>query len=143
MKPAPNLLVEHYRVKVDGYPLLPKSACGCFVVPCGKVKLRVFASDQMGWDHLSVSLPDRLPTWEEMCHVKDLFFRTDEWAMQLHPPKSENINNHPFCLHLWRPQNYQISTPPPEMVGIKGKTAEDIKRILAKGKGEKGEPSVR
>jgi hypothetical protein len=39
-----------------------------------------------------------------MCFVRSRFFEDDEWVMQLHPPKSENINYDPFCLHLWRPQ---------------------------------------
>lgn len=116
MKPAPNLLVEHYRIKVDGYSLHSGKESGWFLVPCGKVMLKVCSSDYGGWDHISVSLPDRTPTWEEMCHVKDLFFRTDEWVMQLHPPKNENVNNHPFCLHMWRPQNCTIPLPPKVMV---------------------------
>jgi hypothetical protein len=39
-----------------------------------------------------------------MCHVKELFFDADECVMQLHPPKSEYVNCHQYCLHLWRPQ---------------------------------------
>ena len=72
-----------------------------------------------GWDHVSVSLPGRCPTWEEMCHTKALFFRDNEWVMQLHPPESENISNHPYCLHLWRPTLSSIPLPPAHMVGIK------------------------
>jgi hypothetical protein len=82
-------------------------------------KLRVVASWGGGWDHVSVSHPDRIPTWEEMAYVKDLFFGDDEAAMQLHPPKSEYVNNHPRCLHLWKPQYAEIPTPPAWMVGIK------------------------
>lgn len=53
-----------------------------------------------------------------MCFIKDLFFGPNECVMQLHPPKSEYINNHPYCLHLWRPQNIEIPRPPQIMVGI-------------------------
>lgn len=66
--------------------------------------LRVFASDGMGWDHVSVSLRTRCPTWDEMEMVKRLFFKPDETAMQLHVPESDHINDFEFCLHLWRPQ---------------------------------------
>lgn len=77
----------------------------------------VIVSDGMGWDHVSVSLPTRCPTWEEMCLVKDLFFEKHEVAMQLHPAESEYVNHHPYCLHIWRPQNRSIPTPPSICVG--------------------------
>ena len=87
--------------------------------------LHVIASDGLGWDHVSVSLPDRCPTWEEMCYINHLFFSAHEWATQFHPPKSKNINNHEFCLHMWRKQGCLAETPPPEMVGIAGVRAAE------------------
>lgn len=78
--------------------------------------LNVIATSHGGWDHVSVSLPHRCPVWEEMDHIKRLFFFDDEAAMQLHPPVSEHVNNHPFCLHLWRPVALNIPFPPVEMV---------------------------
>ena len=47
--------------------------------------LRIIASSGEGWDHVSVSLGTRCPTWGEMEQVKALFFRDDETAMQLRP----------------------------------------------------------
>lgn len=70
------------------------------------------------WDHVSVSTPTRCPTWAEMCHIKTLFFERDEEAMQLHPVR-DYINNHPYCLHLWRPTvGPAIPLPPSILVGI-------------------------
>jgi hypothetical protein len=83
-------------------------------------KVFAIASDQMGWEHVSVSRTDRCLTWEEMCQVKDMFWGDDESVMQIHPPKSEYINNHQFCLHLWRPVDQVIPMPPSIMVGVKG-----------------------
>lgn len=83
------------------------------------VPLMVLASDGMGWEHVSVSLPHRCPTWEEMCFVKSLFWDDETSVMQLHPPKSEWVNNHSYCLHLWRPAHAVIPRPPAFMVGIK------------------------
>lgn len=71
------------------------------------------------WDHVSVSTERRCPTWEEMCFIKELFFNPDEPAMQLHPVK-DYVNNHPYCLHLWRPLDAEIPLPHPLMVGIPG-----------------------
>jgi len=122
VKPAPNLLVEHYRVAGAGNN-------GAFLVPCGRVQLRVIVSDELGWDHVSVSLPDRTPTWSEMCYVKDLFFMTTETAYQLHPPKTAYVDNHPYCLHLWRLQAATIPMPPPKMVGDKQCSAAEVRAM--------------
>jgi hypothetical protein len=71
------------------------------------------------WDHVSVSLPGRCPTWSEMDHIKRLFFAPDETAMQLHVPESEHISNHPYCLHIWRPTSEPLPVPPSILVGLK------------------------
>lgn len=78
--------------------------------------LAVIASWEGGWDHVSVSRRDRTPTWGEMETIKRLFFADDETAMQLHVPVSDHINNHPYCLHLWRPHGETIPMPPKWMV---------------------------
>lgn len=95
---------------------------GVFFVPGPRGRkqrmLHVIASNGDGWDHVSVSLPERCPTWEEMEHVKRLFFREDEAAMQLHVPPADHLNCHPYCLHLWRPQDVEIPRPPAIMVAL-------------------------
>ena len=79
----------------------------------------VIASNGGGWEHVSVSCISRVPSWEIMCEIKDMFFNEDEVVMQLHPAKIDYINNHPNCLHLWKPLNEKIPTPPSIMVGLK------------------------
>lgn len=54
-----------------------------------------------------------------MCFVKDLFWSDDDCVVQYHPPKSDYINNHEHCLHLWKPIDKQIPTPPSILVGLK------------------------
>jgi hypothetical protein len=80
------------------------------------IMYRVIASWGGGWDHVSVSSRRRLPTWSDMTIMYRLFFKDDEYAMQLHCPPDAHINCHPYCLHLWRPQNEAIPTPPQKMV---------------------------
>lgn len=92
---------------------------GAFFIPSQGLTFKVVCSDGAGWDHVSVSLPDRCPTWDEMCRIKDLFFDEHECVMQLHPPKSEYVNNAVTCLHLWRPQAQAIPRPESWMVGVK------------------------
>ena len=97
--------------------------CGAFIVPSpidGAV-LCVLASSGEGWDHVSVSRKNRCPNWAEMCHVKDLFFLPTECVMQLHVPASDHVNNHPYCLHLWRPIDCgEMPFPSDGLVGVKG-----------------------
>ena len=81
--------------------------------------LRAIASDGAGWEHVSVSLPNRCPTWEEMCQVKDLFWDAEDCVVQFHPPRSQYVNNHEFCLHLWRPIGAKLLMPESFLVGLK------------------------
>ena len=87
--------------------------------------LKFIASDgsdmpgEWKWEHVSVSLPHRCPTWEEMCRVKALFWDAEDAVMELHPPRSTWVNNHSYCLHLWRPVNATIPLPPEFMVGVR------------------------
>lgn len=121
---------EQYRVTRGAFrtSLEADGLNGMFWVPSspGKPPLKVIATDGtqlidagLHWEHVSVSLPGRCPTWEEMCKVKALFWDDEDCVMQLHPPRSEWVNNHRFCLHLWRPIGVEIPRPPAIAVGIK------------------------
>jgi hypothetical protein len=112
----------------ERHPTLGRSSsgtmCGYFEVPFHGVLLRVISSgescgDQAAeiWEHVSVSLPGRCPTWPEMCHIKDLFWTQQETAIQFHPHASEYVNFHPFCLHLWRNPVTDHPLPPTICVG--------------------------
>ncbi len=81
--------------------------------------IRTIASNGQFWEHVSVSFHYRCPSWKEMCIVKDIFWDEEDCVIQYHPPKSEYVNNHKYCLHLWRPTNEIIPRPPTWMVGIK------------------------
>lgn len=121
-------LLDAFRVTAPG--MGPGDhTCGAFRIPFRSVELHVIASSGEGWDHVSVSLPNRCPNWPEMCHVKHLFFRDDETCMQLHVPVADHINNHNFTLHLWRSQTQEIPRPPGWMVGVKGLSSEDVRRL--------------
>ena len=118
-----NAEVEKYRWD-NGLPFVNVGNNGSFQFPYKDILLRVVSSDGYGWDHVSVSLPDRCPTWEEMSFIKDLFFEESEVVMQLHPAKAAHVNNIETCLHMWRPNDgkQEIPLPPTLMVGVKGVT---------------------
>ena len=78
--------------------------------------MAIIASWAGGWEHVSVSLRNRCPTWDEMCLVKDIFWRDDECVVQFHPPKSEYVNLHPYCLHLWKKIGEAVELPPKSFV---------------------------
>lgn len=115
-------LDELNQYRIEFYGSMGDKHNGAFEIPIGNNKIAfVIASDGMGWEHISVSIKnvDRCPKWSEMCEIKSMFFEDDEVVMQLHPKRSEYVNNHNYCLHLWKPINQEIPTPPSILVGIK------------------------
>lgn len=106
--------VEAARVLNGRYGSKPGSPEGAFLLVLEKGARsyhKVIASTGLGWDHVSVSTT-RLPTWGEMCRIKDLFFEPEECVVQYHPPESEYVRNHPHVLHLWRWQGGPFPMPP-------------------------------
>lgn len=112
---------ENRRITYRGISTAADGNNGHFIIKHGGVRLFVIASDGGGWEHVSVTVQDakRCPTWEEMCRVKAAFWGPDDCVIQYHPAESQHINNHHYCLHLWRPVGNDIQTPPTFMVGIK------------------------
>lgn len=92
---------------------------GAFTLDYKGVELRIIASDGAGWEHVSVSLADRCPTWGEMCFIKDAFWDDEDAVVQYHPSKRDYVNHHPYCLHLWRPIDQALPIPSHLMVGPK------------------------
>jgi hypothetical protein len=116
-----------YRVRKGQFASSDADGCnGAFFIPNNTqpvkqrhVPLKVIASDGEGWEHVSVSLPNRTPTWEEMDYLKNVFWDESDCVMQLHPPRADWVNNHPHCLHLWRPTGVPIPAPPAWLVGYR------------------------
>ena len=142
MRPMPDERLERMRdvgAEMDIYGFTgARTVNGVFRIHCRGELLRIIANDDQGegWEHVSVSFADLCPTWEEMCYVKDLFWLPDEAVMQLHPPQSEWVNNHPYCLHLWRPTKDAIPLPPSIYVGVKNagtlKNADEARALRAR-----------
>lgn len=104
----------------DSYGLTGAFVC---IGPTG-ASLRIIASDasepeSLGWEHVSVSLHNRCPNWIEMCWVKEMFWEAEETVVQFHPPESQYISNHNYCLHLWRDTNDGHKLPPSIFVGLR------------------------
>jgi len=112
--------LEKYRLREDEFNYYGKNGDehnGIFKVFVKGKSFFVIASDGGEWEHVSVSTKSgKIPTWEEMCAIKDMFFEAEEVVMQLHPAKSNYVNIATNCLHLWRPLMKTIPLPPIEFV---------------------------
>ena len=89
---------------------------GAFLITTSGGAMKVIMSDGGGWDHVSVSMPRRCPTWDEMKWVREMVFAPEECVLQFFPPVSKYINIHQFVLHLWRQQGVVTMLPPSRMV---------------------------
>lgn len=58
-------------------------------------------ADNKRWIHVSMSRRSRLPSYEDMCLVKDSFIGRDKLALQLFVPHDKHVNHAKYCLHLW------------------------------------------
>lgn len=94
-------------------------------------KLNFIFSVQMGWEHLSVSMPNKTPSWEQMCRMKDIFWGEEECCVQYHPKKSEYVNCHPHCLHIWKRNDGEYLTPPSLLVGFKNEEEKKMAMQIA------------
>lgn len=135
-RPLPDRL-EAGRTLTGPWASEPGQPWGLFDVmgPRG-CALRIVASlgplaEKAGWEHVSVSNRHRCPNWPEMCWVKDLFWDPELLVIQLHVPRSLWVDNHPYCLHLWRPTQFEVPLPPAIMVGVQGMSYEAARRLAA------------
>lgn len=94
--------LDQYRIKDKPFGTKKGVRYGAFKIPfVGRLLRVICASDDTTWQHVSVSLTNRCPNWDEMSHIKELFFDDEDTVVQFHPKKSEYKNLHPYCLHLW------------------------------------------
>lgn len=78
--------------------------------------LRVLGSleqhqDGNQWAHVSCSYVNRLPSWNDLKAVKEIFLG-DVMAFQVLPPKAEYVNRHEYTLHLWCCLNQELPPRP-------------------------------
>ena len=107
---------------------------------CGSISMSgwkgsIICSTGAGWEHVSVSPYKRriVPSWDDMCKLKDMFFHEDEAVIQIHPPKADYVNNLENCLHLWRCTYKDMVLPPSVLIGIReGQTHDEyMKEVKA------------
>lgn len=117
MKPLKNL--EKY--KDSSRKELENQFRKLYLIPYRKnIIFDVVVSNACGWEHVSVVVIEgffpidydtRIPTYEEMVYIKELFWDDDEICIQVHPKRSEYVNINEHCLHIWKRtgENYKDS----------------------------------
>jgi hypothetical protein len=53
------------------------------------------------WIHISTAFEDRLPSWEDLKKIKNIFLGKNRWAIQVFPTEDKYVNINPYVLHLW------------------------------------------
>lgn len=77
---------------------------GCKYISRDKQTVIISGSRELDgnrWLHVSTAFPDRLPSWEELKEVKDIFIGRKKWAIQILPTEDKYVNLNPNVLHLW------------------------------------------
>lgn len=141
MKAIENIISDHRHIYSDKLEIANDGFRGYMTVD--RVDMTFVASWGGGWDHVSVAPLKKniVPSWEMMCKVKDVFFEPGEAVIQIHPPKSEYVNNMPNCLHLWRANDREMALPPSFMVGFReGQTPEELRTEIDRYFSERGQP---
>ena len=91
--------------KTNGIMMGAEVRSAIMTMPSGTQAHLMVGTNEDGWEHVSVELrAKRLPTWDEMCLIKDIFWDDEEEVVQIHPKKSHYVNM-TEALHLWRPVN--------------------------------------
>lgn len=74
----------------------------CKLVRCCRVngRLNCFVTIDAGLWHLSVSHPQRYPTWDEIKEIRYALLPDSKTFAILFPPMAQYVNVHPRCFHL-------------------------------------------
>jgi hypothetical protein len=80
----------------DGWRMVSLGGRGSVIVTTSDVP-----GDPYEWTHASIAYQTVVPTYEELCRLKEAVWGDDGYAYQVFVPVSEHVNIHEFALHLW------------------------------------------
>lgn len=71
---------------------------------CGTCSV-ISRNNKYGYEHVSISIKHKfgIPSREDICMLKDIFFGDEEEVYYIHTKKSEYMNISENCLYLWKP----------------------------------------
>lgn len=119
--------LEPHRLRKGEYGTNTGDTFGFFLFTDKNRQIRAMAVDgkETGFEHVSVSVKylnakgnavDTMPTWEDMCRMKRLFWEPTEWCVQYHPAEADYVNMKDNVLHIWRYVSEEFPTPRSECV---------------------------
>lgn len=73
-----------------------------------QVAINAFGHTGHIWIHASISHPGRLPSYAELCMLKDAVFGKQGVCAQVFEAEEYHVNIHPNCLHLWGPLEHSV-----------------------------------
>lgn len=89
-------------------------SCGCIsglvkLPDCGICSV-ISGNNKYGYEHVSISLKHKfgIPSREDMCMLKDIFFGDEEEVYHIYTKESEYMNVSENCLHLWKPIGHEL-----------------------------------
>jgi len=99
-------VVELLARRPPGWTLVESRGDGNAYAQSPRMLLRVIESfsieqDDRYWQHISLSRPERIPSWSDIRAVKDAFLGSEREAYVVLPPAARYVNLHPHVLHLW------------------------------------------
>lgn len=75
-----------------------RSSDGLTVIMSGAIE-----ADGNRWIHVSVSHKRRMPRWQELALLKDWLIGEERNVVQVMPRRSQWVNLHENCLHMFAP----------------------------------------
>lgn len=91
---------------------------GAFLIPATGHPAAVIASDQDGWEMVSIAHCERPLTLAEVDAIRDLFWSQDDVVIQFHFPHQDRKGQHRYAVKLWRRAGQDAQLPPRHLLGV-------------------------
>ena len=65
-----------------------------------------------------------------MAFLASLFWDPEDVLVQYRPAAADYINNHPHCLHWWRPTHVSLPQPKSILVGVNSLNVLYLSKVL-------------
>ena len=85
--------------ELDASEYLPPEVSGARVFRAGRCG--VILGREVGRWHISISHPNRYPTWDEIRYIRYALVPDEAFMGMLLPRKKDYVNLHENCFHLW------------------------------------------
>lgn len=85
----------------SGLRIIMHSPLVLATTPSGSIIVTQAAHDGDEWIHASIARANRMPTYDDLCTLKEAVWGPEGEAYQAFVSASRHVNIHPNALHLW------------------------------------------